>query len=306
VGWIIIQSVNGQKKPIKIATNYSSDSYIKPVSHLAFFRTSTSRYQPADNLIFPDSGCTDSAIDIALYDPVLPGTPELPYRIVLWASASNPATITDITLCTELCDKDTTPHQTTAFTLLVDTPIDILLRIQEPPPSPPPLSHLRHLSNYTDWIGPPLRNEYSLQVTLQPGINHIIWCKGASTGMEASFSPPPYGNWPTISPSPINSQHDLRFLLHSPANRNYLPSKSKFPYPTSFATSLPAAKQPPVIGVYSVKGTVPSLQLAATLAVIGYGYLMPAPTTKMRIPHVLIDATYHLLRACWEDGTIAH
>jgi hypothetical protein len=257
-------------------------------------------------LLLPDSGCIDSAFDIASYDPALPGTPELPYKIVLWASVGNPANITDITLCTELCEKGSTPHQTTAFTLLVDTPLNILLRIQEPPPVPPPLSHLRHLSNFSDWAGLPLRNEYFLQVTLQPGLNHIVWCKGAATGMVASFSPPPYGDWPTISPSPMNFQHDLRFLFHSPAKRNYFPSKSQHPYPTSFATSLPAAKQPPVIGVYSVKGTVPSLQLAATLAVIGCGYMMPAPKTKMKLPRVLVDATYHLLRACWEDGTIAH
>jgi hypothetical protein len=276
------------------------------VSHLAFFRTATSRYRPADISSLSDNDCTDNALDIESYDPALPGTPELPYRIVLWASTSNPTTTTDIIRCTDLCEKGTTPHQTTAFTLLVDTPLNILLKIQEPPPIPPPLSHLRHLSNHSAWIGPPLRNEYFLEVTLQPGINHVIWCKGAATGMEASFSPPPYGDWPTISPSPTNSQHDLRFLFHSPTNRNYLPSKSKFPYPNSFATSLLAAKQPPVIGVYSVKGTVPSLQLAATLAVIGYGYMMPAPITKMRIPRVLVDTTYHLLRACWEDGTIAH
>jgi hypothetical protein len=205
-----------------------------------------------------------------------------------------------------MCGKGTTPHQILAFTLLVDTPLNILLRIQEPPPIPPPLSHLRHLSNYSDWRGIPLRNEYFIQVTLQPGLNHITWCRGAATGMEASFSPPPYGDWPTISPFPINPQHDLRFLLHSSANQNYQPVKSKLPCPSFFATCFSAAKQPPSLAVYSVKGTVPSLQLVATLAVIGYGYLMPATVTKMRIPRMLVDETYHLLRACWEDGTIAH
>jgi hypothetical protein len=211
-----------------------------------------------------------------------------------------------MTLCTELCGKDTQSRQILAFTLLVDTSLNILLRIQEPPPILPPLSHLRHLSNYSDWRGIPLRNEYFIQVKLQPGLNHITWCRGAATGMEASFSPPPYGDWPTISPYPINPQHDLRFLSYSSANRNYQPVKSKLPYPSLFATCLSLAKQPSSLAVYSVKGTVPSLQLVATLAVIGYGYLMPATASNMRIPRTLVDETYHLLRVCWEDGAIAH
>jgi hypothetical protein len=232
--------------------------------------------------------------------------PELPIKILYRDSVINPTTIADIKLCREPCGTETQPRQIVAITILVDTPLSILLRIQEPPHNLPPLSHLRHLSNFSDWRGIPLRNEYFIRVKLQPGLNHITWCKGAATGMEASFFPPPYGDWPNISPYPINPQHDLKFFLYSSAERNYHPAKLGPSCPSLFTTHLSLSKQPPSLAVYYIKGTVPSLQLVATLAVMGCGYLMPATISNMRIPHRLVDETYHPLRICWTDGAVAH
>ncbi len=231
---------------------------------------------------------------------------ELPITIVCRNSSTNPTTTADIKLCSELCDMETQPRKIVAITLLVDTPLNILLRVQEPPYNLPPLSHLRHLSNIPDWRGIPSRHEYFIPISLQPGLNHITWCKGAATGMVASFSPPPYGDWPTISPHPIDSQHDLKYYHYSSAKQNYLLAETGTPLTSLFTMHDSLYKQPPSLAVYHIKGTVPSLQLVATLAVMGCGHLIPTTTSSMRIPHRLVDETFHPLQICWTDGTVAH
>jgi hypothetical protein len=231
---------------------------------------------------------------------------ELPIVIVCRNSRTNPNNMADIKLCREPCDVENQPRQLVAITLLVDSPLDILLRFQEPPYTLPPLSHLRHLSTFPDWRGIPTRKEYFLLIGLQPGLNHVTWCRGATTGMEVSFLPPPYGDWPTIYPHPIDSQHDLKYYHLSPTDQKYflMTTKSSHLSPLSMHASL--YKRPPSLAVYHVKGTVLSLQLMATLAVMGCGHLIPTTTSRMRVPHRLVDETFHPLQLCWKDGTIAH
>jgi hypothetical protein len=215
-------------------------------------------------------------------------------------------TIADIKLCEKLCDTETRSRQTVALTFLVDTPLTILLKVQEPPYNMPPSSHLQHLSNFPDWRGIPPRNTYFIRINLQPGLNHILWCKGAATGMVASFFPPSYGDWPTISPHPIDPQHALKFYHYSSVERNYLPAKVGTPVSSLLATHASLYKQPPSLAVYHVKGTVLSLQLVATLAVLGCGHLIPTKLPKMQMPHRLVDETFHPLQICWMDGDVAH
>jgi hypothetical protein len=221
-------------------------------------------------------------------------------------SITNPTTSADLTSCSELCGKENQLHHKEAITFLVDTPLRILLKIQEPPSNPPPPSHLRHLSTFYDWRGILPRYDYSLVVLLQPGINHIMWCKGVATGMEASFSPPLYGDWPTISPHPITPQHDLNFYSHTCVDQKYHLTKVGTPCPNYSSSQLTLSKQPSTLALYYVKGTVPSLMITASLAVIGRGYLLPDRDINLRIPHRLIDETYHPLRICGTDGTIVH
>ncbi len=152
---------------------------------------------------------------------------------------------------------------------------------------------------------PPQYN-YFLPLLLQPGINHITWCRGVATGMEASFSPPLYGDWPTISPHPISPQHDLNFYSHSREDQKYRLAKVGHPCPNYSSSQISRSKQPPILALYYVKGTVPSLLVIASIAVIGQGYLLPDKETNLKIPHRLIDETYHPLRVCGTDGTIVH
>jgi hypothetical protein len=147
---------------------------------------------------------------------------------------------------------------------------------------------------------------YFLALLLQPGINHITWCRGVATGMEASFLPPLYGDWPTVSPHPISLQHDLNFYSLSRESHKYHLTKVGHPCPDYSSSPISHSKQPPILAHYYVKGTVPSLLVMASIAVIGQGYLLPNKETIFKIPHRLIDETYHPLRICSADGTIVH
>jgi hypothetical protein len=73
------------------------------------------------------------------------------------------------------CQVSMTCHMM-AITVLVDTPLPLLLIVKEPPPIPVPASHQRLLSQHPEWSGPSPRYNYSLVASLKPGINHITWC----------------------------------------------------------------------------------------------------------------------------------
>ena len=60
----------------------------------------------------------------------------------------------------------------TAFSVLVDNEIVLLLKIQEPPHTLPSASQIRYLLRTSDWHCPP-RHDYLLPISLQPGLNHI-------------------------------------------------------------------------------------------------------------------------------------
>jgi hypothetical protein len=212
----------------------------------------------------------------------------------------------DCALCVQQCNIIRNQYYTVAVTVVVESPLPVLLHVQEPPSNPPPLSHLQHLSTFSDWRGLQPRYNYFIALLLQPGINHITWCKGDATGMEASFFPPLYGDWPTISPHPISSQHDLNFYNLSCESQNYHLTKVGYPCPDYLSFPVFRSKQPPILAHYYVKGTVPSLRIMASIAVIGQGYLLPHKESVFKIPHRLIDETYHPLRICLEDGTIIH
>jgi hypothetical protein len=60
------------------------------------------------------------------------------------------------------------------------------------------------------------------------------------------------------------------------------------------------------LAVYSLKGTVPSLFLIATLSVIGMGYLRPDMKNRQLCPHRLTDETYHFVKLTDFEGTVMH
>jgi hypothetical protein len=78
------------------------------------------------------------------------------------------------------------------------------------------------------------------------------------------------------------------------------------PCPNYSSFQMSHSKQPPILAHHYVKGTVPSLLVMASIAVIGQGYLLPDKETYLKIPHRLIDETYHPLRICSADGTTVH
>jgi hypothetical protein len=193
-----------------------------------------------------------------------------------------------------------------AITVLVDTPLPLLLIVKEPPPIPVPASHQRLLSQHPEWSGPSPRYNYSLVASLQPGINHITWCKRAVTGVEMSFFPPAYGDWPTISPYPITPLHELKFFSYQ-SNSHLRDSQYKQVSYRAFSSHpLSSCKQPQTMAVYSQKGTVPSLFLMATISVIGMGYMRPDRKDQVLLPRRLTDETYHPVKLTDLEGAVIH
>lgn len=195
---------------------------------------------------------------------------------------------------------------TIAITFLVDAPLPLLLIVKEPPPTLPPASHHRYLSHHQEWSGPSPRYDYSITVPLQPGINHITWCKRAGSGIEMSFFPPAYGDWPTISPHPYTSLHELKFFSYY---TKYYPCNSPYKqvsYHAFSSFSFSLHKQPHSFAVYSRKGTVPSLFLQATIAVMGMGYLRPTRKDHQLLPPRLTDETYHFVKLTDSEGIVLH
>ena len=184
----------------------------------------------------------------------------------------------------------------TAFTVLVDNEIVIFLKIQEPPHPLLSASQIRYLlRTSSDWHFPP-RHDYLLPISLQPGLNHITWCKHSSHDTTLSPSPPFCGDdWPTIFPHPLSSSHTLHFysLLPHPVS-NHL-SYELVP-PIQFASfPLQGHLHPPHISVYHHSRTVPSLTLLATLMTISQGYLTPDKRSNLSVPLRLVDETFHSL-----------
>ncbi len=99
-----------------------------------------------------------------------------------------------------------------AMTFILDTHLPIRFHLQEPPPSSPVPSHHRFLSRFPDWRGIPQQYSYSIEVPLQPGVNHVVWCNHSSRGgVSTSFLPPCDGDWPSISPHPTAPELAIHF-----------------------------------------------------------------------------------------------
>jgi hypothetical protein len=195
------------------------------------------------------------------------------------------------------------------MTFILDTHLTICLHLKEPLPPAPNPSHHRFLSRFPDWRGISQQYSYSLDVPLQPGVNHVVWCThGEKGGMAASILPPCAGDWPTISPHSAAFEPALHFYsLHS--DDSDAVSRMRYLRSTRSCFSshpLIMCRRPPTIAVYSQSRTVPSLLRTALLAVISQGYLLPGTQIGLSVPHRLVDETFHYLRVAAMDGTVIH
>ncbi len=240
------------------------------------------------------------------YDPY---KAELSYQIVYTVSETNPQSLSHIFENTHSNTPTSTSCHVVAMSCILDTHLTIQLRLQEPPPPIPVPSHHRFLSRFPDWRGIPQRHSYSVDVPLQPGVNHVVWCNhGKMGGMSTSFLPPCGGDWPTISPHPTASELALQFfsLQHDDSDavsgvRYVRSARSCFS-----SHPLTMCQRPPTIAVYSQSMTVPSLLRIALLVVVSQGYLLPSVLSGHTIPRRLVDETYHILRVAAMDGTVIH
>jgi hypothetical protein len=238
------------------------------------------------------------------YDPY---DSNLSYRIVYTISETNPPSFINFSENIHSNTNSTTSCHTVAMTFLVDTPLLIRFLLQEPPPPPPVHSHHRFLSRFPDWRGAPSQYSYSIEVPLQPGVNHVVWCKHSNGGgMDTSFLPPCDGDWPTISPHPTAEGLVLHFYsLQGDCAENRLGyerlSRNRFS-----SHPLASCRHPPTVAVYSQRRTVPSLMRAALLVVVSQGYLAPSAQLGHLVPHRIVDETYHYLRIAEMFGTVIH
>ena len=218
----------------------------------------------------------------------------LPFRNIFLNSEWNLAEPVSHIGKSRQCTKQGYSCNPTAFTVLVDNDIVLLLKIQEPPHTLPSASQIRYLLRTSDWHCPP-RHDYLLPISLHPGLNHITWCKHSSHDTTLSPSPPSYGDWPTIFPHPISSSYNLRFyslFSHPALNHSSYEPVSPFKF-ASFP--LQDHPHPPHISVYYHHRTVPSLTLLATLMTVSQGYLTPGMRSNLAVPSRLVDETFHSL-----------
>jgi hypothetical protein len=195
------------------------------------------------------------------------------------------------------------------MSFIVDTPINISLHLSEPPPLAPIPSHHRFLSRFPDWKGMPQQYNYSLEILLQPGINHVMWCThGQKSGMSISSTPPCVGDWPAVSPHPISPELVIQYYaLKNDAGDTVSMNKYCESTRSRFSSySYLQSHRPPFAAVYSPIGEVPSLLRTALMAVVSQGHLLPNARAGSSLPHRLVDVTYHHLRVATMDGTVIH
>jgi hypothetical protein len=242
----------------------------------------------------------------AAYDPY---EADLSYQIIHTVSEANPQSLSHIFELAHSNTPTTTSCNVVAMSFILDTHLTIQLRLQEPPPPIPVPSHHRFLSRFPDWRGIPCRYSYSIDVPLQPGVNHVVWCDhGRMGGVSTSFLPPCGGDWPTISPHP--TALGLALLFYSLQSNDsdavngvrYVRSARS----TFSSHSLSMCQRPPTLAVYSQLMAVPSLLRSALLVVVSQGYLVPGVLSGHTVPYRLMDETYHILRVAAMDGTIIH
>jgi hypothetical protein len=196
------------------------------------------------------------------------------------------------------------------MSFIVDTPLNISLHLSEPLPPAPISSHHRFLSRFPDWKGMPQQYKYSLEIPLQPGINHVMWCMhGQTSGMTISSTPPSGGDWPAVSPHPISPEYVIRYYsLKNIAGATVSMNKYCESTRSRFSSySYLHSYRPPHAAVYSPIGEVPSLLKTAMMVVISQGLLLPNVRRAGNfLPQRLVDVTYHHLRVVAMDGTVIH
>jgi hypothetical protein len=251
----------------------------------------------------PPSDNPSEPLDTA-YDP---NKSNLPYQMVHTTSETNPESLLHVFLNIHSNTMATSSCHSVAMTFILDTPLLIRFHLQEPPPPFPVPSHHRFLSRFPDWRGTPQQFSYSIEVPLQPGVNHVVWCKHSSRGgMNTSFLPPCDGDWPTISPHPTAAELVIQFYSlqgDSAVNRPWYKRLSRSCF-TSHPLTL--CQHPPTVAVYSQSRAVPSLLRTALLAVVSQGHLVPGAQLGRSIPHRIVDETYHYLQVAAVDDTVTH
>jgi hypothetical protein len=260
---------------------------------------------PVDSLHPTDPYDLSESLTLA-FDP---NKSNLSYQIVYTASESNLASPACVFESVHRGTPTTPSCHLVAMTFILDTHLTICFHLKEPPPPAPIPSHHRFLSRFPDWRGISQQHSYSLDVPLQPGVNHVVWCThGKKGGMSASFLPPCAGDWPTISPHSAAFELALYFYSLRSDDSDAV-SRMKYLRSTRSCFSshpLTMCHRPPTIAVYSQNRKVPSLLRTALLAVISQGYLLPGIQLGHSIPHRLVDETYHYLRVAAMDGTVIH
>jgi hypothetical protein len=239
------------------------------------------------------------------YDPHLSN---LSFQIIYTFSETNPPSLLHVSENIHSGSTSTTSCFPEAFTFILDTPLLLRLALQEPPPPPLVRSHQHFLSRFPDWNGNPSQYTYFIEVPLQPGVNHVVWCSHRNgRGIETSFLPPSDGDWPTISPHPTEDDLALHFFhLRIGCIRTGHMTNDPVP-PNRFSSHpLPLCNHPPTVAVYSQSRTVPSLMRTALLAVVSQGYLAAGTRLGHLIPYRIVDETYHYLRTAEMSGTIVH
>jgi hypothetical protein len=196
------------------------------------------------------------------------------------------------------------------MSFIVDTPLNISLQLTEPLPPAPIPSHRCFLSRFPDWRGMPQQYKYSLEILLQPGINHVMWCThGQTNRMTISSTPPSGGDWPAVSPHPVSPEYHIKYYsLQTTAGGMVSTNKYRESTRSRFAVySYLHSHQPPHVAVYSPVGEVPSLLKIAMMLVISQGLLLPnVRSAESFLSQRLVDVTYHHLRVANMDGTIIH
>jgi hypothetical protein len=239
------------------------------------------------------------------YDPY---KSELSYQIVYTSSETNPDSLLHVfesiysnTLATPSC-------HSVAMTFILDTCLPIRFHLQEPPPSSLIPSHHRFLSRFPDWRGILQQFSYSIEVPLQPGVNHVVWCNHSSRGgMNTSFLPLCDGDWPTISPHPTATGLAIRFYALQSGDSAVSRLRYKRLSRSCFSSHpMLLCQHPPTVAVYLQSRAVPSLLSTALLVVVSQGYLKPNARLGYPIPPRIVDETYHYLRVAAMDGTVIH
>ncbi len=140
---------------------------------------------------------------------------DLPYRVMYRNSSTNPTSNSDRALCGEQCDIVRHPYHAVAITVVVESPLPILLNIQEPPPNPPPpicntcplsltggaccRNIITFLLCCCNLVSITLHGAGVLQLGWRPPFSHLF----TVTGRRSLLIPFPFSMTSTFTPFPV-------------------------------------------------------------------------------------------------------